>query len=84
MYVGLGRGGCYLRTDGQSVESFLKAIFRNARTRRISALFPTDFINILGMTVTRFTAFKYTEMNIRPFILIMESYNYSERDKLTL
>ena len=36
------------------------------------------------MNVRVYTEFKYTEMNIRPSILIMENYNYLDRDKLTL
>ena len=40
-----GGGGCCLRADGQEMESFLKAIFRNMSAGRISAIFPHRFHN---------------------------------------
>ena len=39
----IGLGGCCLRTDGQNVESFLKAIFMNTSADKIPAHFPHGF-----------------------------------------
>jgi len=44
----IGLGGCCLRTDGQTVESFLKTIFMNTSAGRISALFPHRFHKFAG------------------------------------